>query len=479
MNILLSHILFLILGILIIHFLRKEKFIGSVSIFISFISLAYVLYIINIQDSLINQKYDLINIISGIPLSFSLDYLSLIFLIISNSLWLMVSIFSERYLELNKYENKSKFYIFFTLSMLATNGIIYSSNLLTTFIFYELLTISTYPLVTFKGDEKSIINGKRYLYYLLGTSIVFFLPAIILTHITTGTLDYKTGGVFTNYSDVTIYILVILFLFGVAKSAIMPFHKWLPSAMVAPTPVSALLHAVAVVKSGVFILLKVFLFIFGIDVLSSSGANMIIIFFASLTIIASSIIALNKDNIKLRLAYSTIGQLSYIVLATAVLAPYSLLAAVLHLIFHALGKIILFLSAGIIATQTGIKNVSEMNNLSSKLPITCLLMTIGAIIMIGLPPTIGFISKWYLLLGIIESERLYLLFVIILSTLLNASYYFPMIYNAYFEKEKCEYKGGNRENMILVFPVIVVGFIAVFIFFKTDFIITFITEKII
>ena len=479
MSILLSHILFLAFGIVIIYLLRKEAFTGMVSIFISLASLVYALYIISIQDILINQKTDIVNIIPGIPLSFSLDYLGVIFLVISNGLWLMVSIFSERYLELNKYQNKPKFYIFFTLSMLATNGIIYSSNLLTTFVFYEILTIATYPLVTFKGDKKSIINGKKYLYYLLGTSIIFFLPAIIFTYILTGTLDYKVGGIFTSYNNTAIYILVILYLFGIAKSAVMPFHKWLPSAMVAPTPVSALLHAVAVVKSGVFIMLKVFLFIFGVDVLIQSGANIIIILFASFTIISSSFIALNQDNIKLRLAYSTIGQLSYIVLATAILAPYSILAAVLHLIFHALGKIMLFLSAGIIATQTGIKNVSEMNNLSSKLPITCLLMTIGAIIMIGLPPTIGFISKWYLLLGIMESENLYLLIVIILSTLLNASYYFPMIYKSYFEKAKFDYKSPSCEDMPLAFPVIIVGFIAVILFFKTDFIIKFITENII
>ena len=292
MSILLSHILFLALGIVIIYLLRKEAFVGMVSMLISLISLVYTLYIISSQDILINQKIDIVDIIPGIPLSFNLDYLSLIFLVISNGLWLMVSIFSERYLELNKYQNKPQFYIFFTLSMLATNGIIYSSNLLTTFIFYEILTIATYPLVTFKGDKKSIINGKKYLYYLLGTSIIFFLPAIIFTYILTGTLDYKVGGIFTSYNDSAIYILVILYLFGIAKSAVMPFHKWLPSAMVAPTPVSALLHAVAVVKSGVFIMLKVFLFIFGIDVLTQSGANIIIILFASFTIISSSFIAL-------------------------------------------------------------------------------------------------------------------------------------------------------------------------------------------
>tara|TARA_B100000475_G_C15028789_1_gene327046 strand:+ start:2996 stop:4441 length:1446 start_codon:yes stop_codon:yes gene_type:complete len=479
MNILIAHLLFLFISIVTLYLLRKEKIIGLIHIILSALSFLGSLYIIKNQTMYLQNTIDLIYIIPGISISFGLDHLGLIFLIISNGLWFMTSLYSERYLNLNEYKNKSSFFIFFTFSMFATNAIIYSSNLLTTFIFYEILTLATYPLVTFKKDEKSIINGKKYLYYLLGTSIIFLLPAIILTQLTTGTLDYRVGGIFDNYDSLTISLLAILFMFGVAKSAIMPFHKWLPSAMVAPTPVSALLHAVAVVKSGVFILMKIMLYIFGVEVLKDTSANNFIILFASITIIVSSIIALNQNNIKLRLAYSTIGQLSYIVLATAILAPYSIMAATLHLIFHALGKIILFLSAGIIATQTGIKEVSEMNNLSRKLPITCFLVLIGAFIMIGLPPTVGFISKWYLLIGIMESDKLYLLIIIIISTLLNAGYYFPIIYKSYFEKESSSDAKEITEDISLVFPVMIIGAIVILLFFNISFITTFIDGYII
>lgn len=259
----------------------------------------------------------------------------------------------------------------------------------------------------------------------------------------------------------------------------MPFHKWLPSAMVAPTPVSALLHAVAVVKSGVFILIKVCLYIFGVDALTNSGADNIIITFASITIILSSIIALQQDNIKLRLAYSTIGQLSYIVLATGILASYSIVAAILHLVFHALGKVILFLSAGVITTQTGIKNVSGMNNLASKLPITCFMIVIGSFIMVGLPPTIGFISKWYLISGIIDSGMSYLLIVIVISTLLNAGYYFPMIYKSYFISDTISDRSSNDEDTRLIFPILIIAITSIVLFFNTDLFIIFINRYII
>tara|TARA_B100000902_G_C27227799_1_gene873135 strand:+ start:29 stop:1120 length:1092 start_codon:yes stop_codon:yes gene_type:complete len=361
---------------------------------------------------------------------------------------------------------------------MSTNAIIYSANLFTTFIFYEILTLATYPLVTFKSDEKSILSGKKYLYYLLGTSIIFLLPAIIITYNVTGTLTYTENGIFSAHDYNLINLLIVLFLFGVAKSAIMPFHKWLPTAMVAPTPVSALLHAVAVVKSGVYILIKIMIYIFGLNVLKDIGADLFILF-ASLTIILSSIIALKQDSIKLRLAYSTIGQLSYIILGVAILAPYSILASVLHIIFHALGKIILFLASGSITTQTGIKNVTKMDNLSSRLPYTCLLMSLGAFIMVGLPPTIGFISKWYLVIGIIESNQLYLLIIIIASTILNASYYFPLIYRSYFITNNINVEIKNEEDIQLIAPVIIIGLISIILFFNLDSIIMFLEENII
>ncbi|GIR64487.1 MAG: hypothetical protein CM15mP69_3150 [Ectothiorhodospiraceae bacterium] len=255
----------------------------------------------------------------------------------------------------------------------------------------------------------------------------------------------------------------------------MPFHKWLPTAMVAPTPVSALLHAVAVVKSGVYIIIKIILFIFGIEVIKDNGAVFFILL-ASFTTIIASIIALKQDSIKLRLAYSTIGQLAYIVLATAILAPFSILAAVLHLAFHALGKIILFLSAGIIATRVNVKYVSEMNGISTSLPYTSLLLSLGAIIMVGLPPTIGFISKWFLIQGIIDADMYILVAVIILSTILNAAYYFPMIYKPFFGSSNKTFT--YKEDMFLVLPVALIGLISVILFFTAETFIIFIEQQI-
>ena len=474
MNLLALHLLLPIIGMIILNVVKKDRVLYVTHVLISLFSFLIAVKIFIEKNYYFQQNLNLFEIIPNISISFNLDGLGMIFLLVSNFLWLMTTIYSHRYLNLNAINDRSKFYIFFTLAMFSTNAIIYSSNLFTTFIFYEFLTLSTYPLVTFKKDEKSIDNGKKYLYYLLGTSIIFLLPAIIITFDLTGSLEYKVGGIFGNNNDsMMINILVLLFIFGVAKSAIMPFHKWLPAAMVAPTPVSALLHAVAVVKSGVYIMMKIILFIFGTQILQETGADLILIFVSSLTIISASIMALRQDNIKLVLAYSTISQLSYIILSVSILAPLSVLAAILHLIFHALGKIILFLSAGVITTCMNIKNVSDMNGISSRLPFTIFLTSLGAFVMIGIPPTVGFFSKWYLLLGIVESEKLYLLIVLIVSTLLNASYYFPIIYKSYFSKNNSAYKDSQTEDYLLILPIIIIGTVTIVLFFDVDSIIMF------
>ncbi len=478
MILMIPHISFLLLSIFLLYLIRNKSFSGLIHILISFISFLFSIHILINKNIFLYKEINVIEVLENITISFNLDYLGLVFLVVSNGLWFMTSIYANRYLKLNNYSRHGNFFIFFLISMMSTNAIIYSANLFTTFIFYEILTLATYPLVTFKSDEKSILSGKKYLYYLLGTSIIFLLPAIIITYNVTGTLTYTENGIFSAHDYNLINLLIVLFLFGVAKSAIMPFHKWLPTAMVAPTPVSALLHAVAVVKSGVYILIKIMIYIFGLNVLKDIGADLFILF-ASLTIILSSIIALKQDSIKLRLAYSTIGQLSYIILGVAILAPYSILASVLHIIFHALGKIILFLASGSITTQTGIKNVTKMDNLSSRLPYTCLLMSLGAFIMVGLPPTIGFISKWYLVIGIIESNQLYLLIIIIASTILNASYYFPLIYRSYFITNNINVEIKNEEDIQLIAPVIIIGLISIILFFNLDSIIMFLEENII
>jgi len=469
------HLLFLSVSLIFLYIIKNKNYIGIAHNTTSFFSLLLSLIIFTQRDHLLGREVEIIEVFDGATISFYLDDISLMFLMVSNFLWFLTSLYATRYLNLNNYDSKNTFYLFFLFSMFATNSIIYSSNLFTIFIFYEILTLSTYPLVTLDKKLNSMISGKKYLFILLGTSIIFLLPAIILTYNLTGNISFLNTNNFANTDEVTILFILLLFIFGTAKSAIMPFHRWLPNAMVAPTPVSALLHAVAVVKSGVFILIKVFLLIFGVNVLSNINTQLVILIIST-TIVLSSFVALRHDSIKLRLAYSTVGQLSYILLGIIILTPYSIIAALLHFIFHALGKIILFLSAGIFATNCKIKNVSEMNGLASCAPLTCLSMTLGALIMIGLPPTIGFISKWYLLVGVTNSENYVVLGVIMLSTILNAGYYFPMIYKVYFKEISNQSVTKNSEDRYLVAPVLFITILSFSLFFYSEILISFINN---
>ena len=314
-------------------------------------------------------------------------------------------------------------------------GIAMAGNLITLFICYELLTLSTYPLVTHKGDEAAKKAGRVYLGILLSTSIGFFLLAILWTWHLTGTLDFKVGGILSGkVAGPELIILLFLFIYGIGKAALMPMHRWLPAAMVAPTPVSALLHAVAVVKAGVFSVVKIVVYIFGLDTLKMSAGADWILWIASFTILTASIIALQQDNLKRRLAYSTISQLSYVILAVFILAPLSTVAAALHIAAHAFGKITLFFAAGSIYTASHKTNISQLNGIGYRMPWTMAAFSIGAISMIGLPPTAGFLSKWYMLMGAFQEQHVVAILVIIASTLLNAAYFIPIIYAAWFKQ---------------------------------------------
>jgi len=474
MTLYLTHLIFLTLSLVILYVLRHESNISRYHNFISFFSFVISLSIFLKRDFLLGTKVQLIEVFDKVSITFYLDEIGIIFLLVSNFLWFLTSLYASRYLVLNDYKNQNIFYIFFLFAMLATNGIIYSENLFTIFIFYEILTLSTYPLVTLKKNEDTLKSGKKYLFILLGTSVIFLLPAIIVTYSITGSISFSEPVPFSGVSEIILITTMLLFIFGTAKSAVMPFHKWLPSAMVAPTPVSALLHAVAVVKSGVYILTKIFLLIYGASISSLTNVQVFVVVIC-FTIVASSVIAFRQDSIKLRLAYSTIGQLSYILLGVIILAPLSILAALLHFIFHAFGKIVLFLSAGIFATNFKVKNVSEMGGLATIAPLTCFSMTVGALIMIGLPPTVGFISKWYLLLGLSSSEEYLAISVIIISTLLNAGYYLPMIYKVYFN-DATTANSKIREDIFLVTPVFLVTLIGIMMFFFSTPIVSFIQQ---
>ena len=328
-------------------------------------------------------------------------------------------------------------------------GIAFSANMFTLFIFYEILTLCTYPLVVHKETPEAVKGARRYLAYLLGTSIFFQLTAILLTYFYAGTLEFTAGGILAGTaSNTVITVIFLLFVFGIGKTAIMPFHAWLPSAMVAPTPVSALLHAVAVVKAGVYTLVKVVLYLFGVDLLQELGLGLVLACMASFTIIAASVIALRQDNLKMRLAYSTVGQLSYVALAVALLSPAGITASLVHIMVHAFGKITLFFTAGAIYVATRKSNVSELDGIGKKMPFTMAAFTVGALSMIGVPPLAGFISKWYMVMGAVEAQQLVFIGVIMLSSLLNAAYYLPIVHAAFFKSEP----GGEEDGRLREAP---------------------------
>ena len=378
----------------------------------------------------------LFELLPGLEIALRVEPLGMLFALIASGLWIVNSLYSIGYMRGNKEEKQTRFFICFALALSATMGIAFSANLFTLFLFYELLTLVTYPLVTHHGTEKARQGGRVYLGLLLGTSTVFLLPALIFIWYLAGTTDFTPGGILAGrLGHNELAALLALTVYGIGKAALMPFHRWLPAAMVAPTPVSALLHAVAVVKAGVFSVVKVIVYIFGIDNLASAGlggaADWLVVV-AGFTILAASVVALNADNLKRRLAYSTISQLAYVVMAAALLAPLSVIGAVLHIAAHAFGKITLFFAAGSIYTAAHKTEVSQLDGIGRRMPWTMGAFAIGALSMIGLPPAAGFISKWYMLSGAMAAQHWVAVAVIVGSTLLNAGYFLPIVYRAFF-----------------------------------------------
>lgn len=387
-------------------------------------------------------EWKLFEIVPGIFIHFKIEAMGVLFAIMLSVLWVISLIYSIGYMRGNHEGGQNRFFAFFCISIFASLGIAFSANLLTLFIFYELLTLVTYPLVIHSGTDKARKAGRLYLGTLIGTSLLFFLPAIMITFNAVGTLDFVVGGVLSGkISPQFTMILLALYVFGISKIALMPMHKWLPGAMVAPTPVSALLHAVAVVKAGVFTVVKIVVYIFGIDNLAKISNEFgeysdWLVYISGFSVVVASIIALTKDNLKARLAYSTISQLAYIIMAIAMFSPKGVIAATFQMLAHAVAKITMFFCAGAIYTTSHKKKVSELSGIGRTMPITMTAFAIATISMIGLPPAVGFIAKWSLLEGAMEAEQYFILAVVIVSTMLNAAYFLPIVYKAFFEEEK-------------------------------------------
>jgi len=411
----------------------------------------------------------LAEVFPGIALRLEVEPLGMLFALIASGLWIVNSIYSIGYMRGNREQNQTRFYVCFALALAATMGVAFAGNLLTLFVFYELLTLSTYPLVTHSGKPEAIAGGRTYLGVLIGTSIAFLLLGILWTWQIAGTLEFAWGGILEGRaSNAMTGLLLALYMFGIGKAALMPFHRWLPAAMVAPTPVSALLHAVAVVKAGVFSVVKVIVYVFGVDNLAGMHSVDWLPFAAGFTIVMASLVALRSDNLKRRLAYSTVSQLSYVVLAAALLTPISIVGAALHISTHALGKITLFFAAGAIYTAAHKTEVSQLAGIGRRMPWTMGAFAVGALSMIGLPPFAGFLSKWYILQAAMGTGQTVAVAVIVASTLLNAGYFLPIVYSAFFKTGPADEQGHGHGEAPL--PILIAqtataaGTVALFFF---------------
>ena len=419
--------------------------------------------------------YTLSTIAPGISLNFRVDALSLIFGIISSFLWIFASVYNIGYMRSLNEHAQTRYYACFAIAIFGAQGVSYAGGLFSLYLFYEVITLFTYPLVAHHQDEEGYAGGKKYLVYLMGTSKGFLLPALILAYVMTGTLDFADNirtGVFPSSADpLWITVTYVLFVAGFAKAAIMPFHNWLPSAMVAPTPVSALLHAVAVVKAGVFCIARVMLSTFGTGVLQDLGIGLVTAYVVSFTILAASIIALTKDDLKARLAYSTVSQLSYIILGVALLDNSGVLGGIIHIVNHGFSKITLFFCAGAIYVAHHKKKISDMAGIGYTMPFTMGAFALASLSMIGAPPVAGFVTKWYLLNGALEIQNIPILIVLVASTILNAGYFVPITIRAFFEgkKERWSRKDIQEAPLTMVVPIVLASIISLVLGIFPDF----------
>ncbi len=424
--------------------------------------------------------FHMFTILPGVSVTLRADAMSMIFAIVASSLWTIAVFYSMGYMRGLKEHAQTRFNACFALSIFGAIGVAFSDNLFTMYLFYEIVSVCTYPLVAHHQDAEGYNGARKYIIYLTTTAKAFLLPAMILIYVLTGTLDFASNihdGIFPTGINGTLVIMLYIFcIFGFAKNGVMPFHHWLPGAMVAPTPVSALLHAVAVVKVGVFCTTRTMLYTFGTDTMHAFNLGIPTAYFVSFTVLVASIIALSKDNLKARLAYSTVSQLSYIILGVALLTEPGIQGGLIHIVNHGFSKITLFFCAGAIYVVSHKKNISEMSGLGKSMPWTFGAFGIASLSMIGAPPVAGFITKWNLLIGSVEAHQLGILLILIASTLLNAAYFAPITYKAFFGKRPVDepFTGIKEAPLAMLIPILIACTISVLIGIFPDFMLQFV-----
>lgn len=378
------------------------------------------------------ERQQVWELLPGLSIAFSIEPLGMLFALLSSTLWLIATPYAIGYMTHGGYQQLARFFACYAIALGAAAGIAFADNLLTMFVFYEILSVSTYPLVAHAGTQKARDGARVYLGLLLLTSICLWLPAMVWVWLTAGTLDFAPGGILTGQaSPLAASLLLVLFMFGTGKAALMPFHRWLPSAMVAPTPVSALLHAVAVVKAGVFVVLKIALNVFGLDLLGELWASTFVLYVAAFTMLAASLVAMRKDNLKARLAYSTVSQLAYIVVGAMLASQAAAVGGGMHMLMHGFGKITLFFCAGAIYLASKKTEISQLDGLGRRMPWTMGAFLVGALCVIGVPPLGGVWSKWQLVQGALDAGQALIIAAFLLSTLLNIAYLLPPVLRAF------------------------------------------------
>lgn len=433
-------------------------------------------------------RYVMFEWLPGLRIALRADAMSLLFAVTASFLWVLTVFYSAGYMRGLREHAQTRFNTCFALALFGAMGCAFADNLLTLYLFYEVVSISTYPLVAHHQDAESYEGGRKYLVYLTATAKGLILPAMVLIYVLTGSLDFAhdiRGGILpAGLSHGVVAGLYVACLLGFAKNGVMPLHHWLPGAMIAPTPVSALLHAVAVVKVGVFATTRVMLYVFGVDLLNAANLGLPTAWFVSVTILFASVVALSKDNLKARLAYSTVSQLSYVILGVALLTPAAIQGGLVHIANHAFSKITLFFCAGAIYVATHKKNISELGGLGRAMPFTFGAFALASLSMIGAPPVGGFVSKWYLLVGAQDARALGIVVVLLLSTLLNAAYFVPVVYQAFFGRPPAR-AGGDHASadsrlaeapLAMVIPLSLTAVISVVLGFYPELFMRFVRE---
>jgi len=424
--------------------------------------------------------YPIFHLLPGLSITLRADGFSMIFAMVASSLWMIAVFYSMGYMRAHDEPCQTRFNACFALAIFGAIGVALSDNFLTLYLFYEIVSVCTYPLVAHHQDEESYEGARKYIIYLTTTAKFFLLPALILLYVLVGNLDFPhnitTGMIPNSAPGWMVTMLYVFCILGFAKNGVMPFHHWLPGAMVAPTPVSALLHAVAVVKVGVFCTTRTMLYVFGVETMNRLHLGIPTAYFVGFTILMASMIALSKDNLKARLAYSTVSQLSYIILGVALLTPHAIEGGLIHIVNHAFAKITLFFCAGAIYIASHKKYISEMGGLGRTMPFTFGAFAVASLSMIGVPPVAGFVSKWYLLVGSMEAHQVGILLILIASTVLNVAYFAPVTYKAFFGKRPAgETELGIKEAPLsMLIPLLMAVTISVIIGIYPNFMMQFV-----